>query len=75
MFKRKARAGEYVRVNVEHMEVSVRDNFEFILELREKLEKRWIWGWYDGKFEGWIWGWYDGYAKDVKDLIQIFAQT
>ena len=38
--KRKMRAEEYVRVGMEHVEVSMRDNFEFLLELRYKLEKR-----------------------------------
>ena len=39
-FKRKMRAEEDVCIGMEHVEVSVRDNFEFLLELRWKLEKR-----------------------------------
>ena len=35
------RAEEYARVRIEHVEVSVSDNFEFLLELRYKLEKIW----------------------------------
>ena len=37
MFKRKTKAREYARVKMEHVEVSVSDNFEFILDLRYKL--------------------------------------
>ena len=33
------RVGEYALVRLEHIEVSVRDNFKFLLELRYKLEK------------------------------------
>ena len=39
MFKRKMRAEEDVQVGMEHVEVSMRDNFDFLLELRYKLEK------------------------------------
>ena len=35
------RAEEDVWVGMEYMEVSMRDNFEFILELKYKLENRW----------------------------------
>ena len=34
MFKRKRRAEEDVWVGMEYVEVTMRDNFEFILELR-----------------------------------------
>ena len=34
MFKRKMRAEKYVSVEMEHVEVSMRDNYEFLLELR-----------------------------------------
>ena len=39
MFKRKMRLGKYARVRMDHVEVSVSNNFEFLLELRYKLEK------------------------------------
>ena len=39
MFKINMRVGEYALVRLEHIEVSVRDNFKFLLELRYKLEK------------------------------------
>ena len=39
MFQRKTRAGDYLRVKMGHVEVSVSDNFEFILELIYKLLK------------------------------------
>ena len=40
MFKRKTKVGEYARVRMECVDGSMSDNFDFHLELREKLEKR-----------------------------------
>ena len=34
MFKRNMRAEEDVRVGIEYVEVSMRDNFEFIIKLK-----------------------------------------
>ena len=39
VFKRKMRVEEDVWVEMEHVEVRMRDNFEFLLELREKLKE------------------------------------
>ena len=39
MFKSKTKVGEYVWVRIKHVEVSMSNNFEFLLELRYKLEK------------------------------------
>ena len=43
MFKRKTRANEYARVGMEHMDVIMSDNFEFLLEFRYKLEEIFEW--------------------------------
>ena len=40
MFQRKTRVWEYAQVKMENVEVRVSDNFEYILKLRYKLEKR-----------------------------------